>query len=188
VTDPLIFFLAVATILFTPGPTNTLMATAGATGGIRPSLPLLGAELSGYLIAIMAIRILLGPIIQAYPAVGVALKIAVAFYLVWLAIKLWRNPIRKEQTGRPVTFRAVLITTLLNPKALIFALSVIPQQTSNLVWYVSGFAVTVLAAGGAWIVLGYALGAAAGERSGWLPRIAAVALVAFAGLIAKSAL
>jgi len=42
--DPLLFALAVLTILGTPGPTNTLLATAGATGGLRRSLPLVPAE------------------------------------------------------------------------------------------------------------------------------------------------
>lgn len=187
-TDPLLFFLAVATILGAPGPTNILLATAGAAQGIRPALTLVGAALAGYLVAIAVIRIVLGPAIHAYPAAGVALKVAVAVYLVWLAVKLWRTPVVKEQPGRPVSFVAVFVTTLLNPKAVIFALTVIPQEISNLAWYIAGFSVTVFAVGSGWIVLGYGLGSAAGPRSRWLPRVAAVALVAFAGLIARSAI
>ena len=44
--DPWLFMLAVATLLATPGPTNTLMATAGAMNGPRAAWPLLLAELS----------------------------------------------------------------------------------------------------------------------------------------------
>ena len=72
-TDPILFFLAVATILATPGPTNTLMATSGATAGIVRSLPLLMAEIAGYLIAILMIRAVLAPLVHAYPAIGIAL-------------------------------------------------------------------------------------------------------------------
>ena len=89
-TDPILFILAVLTLLGTPGPTNTLLATSGATVGVKWSLMLLAGELSGYLIAILAIRIVLGPIIHAYPLVGIALKIAVVAYL---GIKLTRPPL-----------------------------------------------------------------------------------------------
>jgi hypothetical protein len=71
---------------------------------------------------------------------------------------------------------------------LIFALSIIPQATPNLAWYLAGFSATVLAAGFGWIVLGVTLGAVAARRSTVLPRVASVALLGFAGLIASSAL
>ena len=66
--DPVLFTLTVLLILGTPGPTNTLLATAGATVGFRRALPLLPAEAAGYLIAILAIGLALGPFIA-----GVAL-------------------------------------------------------------------------------------------------------------------
>ncbi|MEO6012206.1 MAG: lysine transporter LysE [Devosia sp.] len=187
-TDPVLFFLAVLTILATPGPTNTLMATAGATAGISRSLPLLPAELSAYLIAILAIRIVLAPVIAAYPVIGVALKMAVAAYLVWLSIKLWRQKSSFGDNTRAVSFPNVFVTTLLNPKALILALTIFPREATGLVWYFVAFAVTVLAAGGGWIVLGRLLGAAAGERAVLLPRIASLALVGFAGFLLTSAM
>ncbi|MFY8031875.1 MAG: hypothetical protein ACOVO5_08585 [Devosia sp.] len=46
-TDPLLFLAAVLTLLGTPGPTNTLLATAGATAGVRRSLPRLLGVLGG---------------------------------------------------------------------------------------------------------------------------------------------
>ena len=67
-TDPLLFILAVLTILGTPGPTNTLLATGGAVDGVGRSLPLLLGELTGYLVAIAVIRVVLGPVIAAYPS------------------------------------------------------------------------------------------------------------------------
>jgi threonine/homoserine/homoserine lactone efflux protein len=188
VTDPILFFLAVATILATPGPTNTLMATSGATAGMARSWPLLIAEITGYLIAILVIRAVLAPIVHAYPAVGIALKIAVAVYLVWLSIKLWRQPLVVDADTRSVTFTNVLVTTLLNPKALIFALTVFPQESPALVWYFVAFAVTVVAAGGGWIAFGQLLKGAAGARAGYIPKVAAVALVGFAGFILRSAI
>ena len=186
-SDPWLYVLAVATILATPGPTNTLMATAGAMLGIRRALPLLAGELGGYLLGITAIRIVLAPLVQSTPALGIAVKVAVALYLIWLAIKVWRSAGRVAVTGAPVTILDVFVTTLFNPKGLIFALTVIPHEHPMLAWYFAGFSVMVLMAGSGWIVLGHVLTRAAGPGAHIVPRIASVALVAFAGLILRSA-
>lgn len=186
-TDPILFFLAVATILATPGPTNTLMATSGATTGISRSLVLLVAEVAGYLVAVAAIHFLIAQIVETYPALGVALKVAVALYLVWLAIKLWRRPVVIAAGVKSVSFVNVLVTTLLNPKALIFALSILPWESPALGWYIGAFAATVVAAGGGWIVLGSVLRGVTGRRAGYIPRIASVVPVGFAGLILREA-
>jgi threonine/homoserine/homoserine lactone efflux protein len=187
-SDPLLYFLAVLTLLGTPGPTNTLLATSGAMSGLRRSLPLLVGELSGYLLAIGTIRLVFGPVFAAYPPLGIALKIAVAVYLAWIAIRLWRRGAMLAGPVRAVSIGNVFVTTLLNPKALIFSLGIIPAARPDLAWYVAGFAAMVLTVGFCWIVIGTAIGATAGERhAGVVPRIASVALVGFAGVVLASA-
>ncbi len=175
-TDPSLFILAVLTILGTPGPTNTLLAASGAMVGVRRSLPLLAGELGGYLLAIAAIRAVLGPVIEASPPVGVALKIAVVMYLGWIAFRLWTQD-AAPAGRRTVDAKAVFVTTLLNPKAVIFALGVIPAEHPALAWYFAAFAVAVPSAGLGWILLGHAIGTARAsgtrERSAASPRMAA---------------
>jgi len=187
-TDPILFIAAVLTLLGTPGPTNTLLATSGAMVGMRRSLPLLAAELTGYLIAVAAIRIVLGPVIHIYPLVAIGLKLAVVAYLGWIAFRLWRQD--EALTGtQTVGGRAVFVTTLLNPKALIFALSIIPAAHPALAWYFLAFALAVPSVGLAWILVGRAIGAASGARNaGIVRRVASVALVGFAGVLAASVL
>ena len=186
--DPILFILAVLTLLGTPGPTNTLLATSGAASGIRQSLPLLGGELAGYLIAVATIRIVLGPVIHAFPAVGIALKLAVVLYLGWIAYRLWTHDAALTGT-QTVGWQSVFVTTLLNPKALIFALSIIPTEDPQLAWYFVAFALAVPSVGFGWILVGRVIGAASGDRNASLVRrIASVALLGFAGLIAASVL
>jgi threonine/homoserine/homoserine lactone efflux protein len=189
VLDPLLFTIAVLTILGTPGPTNTLLATSGAMAGFRRSLPLLIGELAGYLLAIATIRIVLGPFFEAYPLFAIVLKVVVAGYLAWIAIKLWIKGARLTgEAGTAVTIRSVFVTTLLNPKALIFSLSIVPHETPNLAYYVAALASMIVVVGGTWIMIGHIIGTTAGERhAGLVPRIASVALVAFAGLILATA-
>ena len=186
-TDPLLFLLAVLTILGTPGPTNTLLATSGATAGVRPSLPLLFAELSGYLIAILLIRGVLSPVIAMWPLAGTVLKVMVASYVCWIAVRLWVRP-SALTTAMRVSFRMVFFTTLLNPKAIIFALTVIPLTHPQLWMFFAAFAVAVLGCGMGWILIGGVIGATSrGKHQGIIQRVAAIVLAGFAGMILASA-
>ena len=185
-TDPILFVLAILTLLGTPGPTNTLLATSGALTGCRASLPLLGAELSGYLAAGGLIRLVLGPVLVAAPLLAMGLKLLVAAYLVVLAVRLFRRRAAAAE-ARPVTFGDVLVTTLLNPKAPIVALAVIPQGAAGEALYWAGFALLVPLMGGLWIGIGRGLGLAAGTRVLWLTRAAGAVLLVFAGLVGLSA-
>jgi threonine/homoserine/homoserine lactone efflux protein len=184
--DPLLFGLAVAAILATPGPTNTLMATAGATQGFARSLRLLAAEISGYLVAILIYWLVLGPLVSASPMIATGLKVAVALYLVWLAIKLWRRPIILDATEGTVSFANVFITTVLNPKALVFALTIFPHTSAGIGWYLAGFTGLVILAGSGWIALGGLIRRAPGTVAAYVPKIASVVLVAFAGVLLRS--
>jgi threonine/homoserine/homoserine lactone efflux protein len=187
-TDPWLFLLATLTLLIAPGPTNALLAAAGATAGLVRPAPLLGGVVAGYLLAIFAVRLALQPIISAYPAVGVALKVAAALYLVWLAVRLWRRPLADDTSADAVSLWSVFVTTLMNPKGLIFALTIFPSENmASLAWYTLGFVAAVAATGGAWIALGWGLKRAAGSHASHLPRVASVALIGFAGLILRAA-
>ncbi len=68
-----------------PGPTNTLLATASATVGIRRALRLVVAEGIAYLIAILVMRLSFGLFVTVFPMAGTALRVLVCIYLVYIA-------------------------------------------------------------------------------------------------------
>ena len=185
-TDPIQFALAVIVLLGVPGPTNTVMATAGAVNrSERPWLFML-AELAGYLAIILLARLALLPLIDAHPWVGVALKIVVVAYLVFAAIKLWRTRISAEGAHGRVRPQLVAATTFLNPKGLIFAITIIPRDHPMLLAYFAAFGALVLIIGGCWFMAGRTLGILAGPHASILPRVGSVALVGFAGYLVAS--
>jgi len=57
----------IVVVLITPGPTNTLLASAGLRQGIRRSLPLIAAELGGYLVSISVWGRFLAQAAHAFP-------------------------------------------------------------------------------------------------------------------------
>lgn len=183
-TDPLLFALAVLALLATPGPTNTLLATAGAASGLRRALPLIPAETAGYLISISAIGYLLGPIVAASPTFGLALRLAVGAYLLHVAWQLWHGAGAAGAAG-VVTPGRVFLTTLLNPKAIVFALGIVPLGAPGGWVYLLAFAGFTGSVALGWIGAGVLMGraATAAGRSGLVPRVGAAAVSAFAVLL-----
>ena len=183
----LTFFTATYFLLAVPGPTNTLLATSGAGIGFARSLHLLVAETAGYLLAIALLRLALGPIVMDIPLAAVVLRVAVTIYILCLAVMLWRVNTCEVRDGAPVAFGQVLLTTLLNPKALVFAFLLLPLQAGplELLPWLGVIALQILTAGAGWIILGAALGRGA-RRLGHpdlITRTGAVTLVAVTGLV-----
>jgi threonine/homoserine/homoserine lactone efflux protein len=182
--DPYLFSLAVLAILGTPGPTNTLLAASGALAGFRRSLPLIAAEIGGYLIAITVLHAVLAGVLDAHPWVNTALRLAIGAYILIVAFELWRR--RDTLEGAPaIGFQRVFITTLLNPKAIVFAFGIIPLSQPHALLYVLAFVGFVLIAAVSWILVGALIaGATAAHGNRLVSRLSAVVLVGFAGLIA----
>ncbi|WP_137152825.1 LysE family transporter [Devosia sp. FKR38] len=180
------FVLAVLALLATPGPTNTLMAAAGAQRGVGRALPLLVGELGGYLIAITVWIELVGAIGASQPLVPLLARLLAAGFLAWSAFKLWRGAGQADLAQRGVTLSRVFVTTLINPKALVLAFAIFPHVgfVARLP-YLGVFAGLVIGTAVAWMALG---ALAARSSAGWLSagrveRITALALAVFAALL-----
>ena len=143
-------------LLIMPGPTNTLLATSGATVGFQRSTPLLLGELAGYIVSILLIEFVLGPTMSRAPSTALMLRAAAGAYLMVLSIKLWTAPFVLAHAV--ISLRQVFVTTLLNPKAFVFALVIIPFGLPQASFYFSGFTAIVPAIGTLWIVIGTLLG------------------------------
>lgn len=181
------FVFAVLALLATPGPTNTLMAAAGAQRGVGRSLPLLAGELGGYLIAITVWIELVGVAATSQPLVPVMAKFIAAAFLVWSAWKLWANAGHADLAQRGITLGRVFATTLVNPKALVFAFAIFPPVgfVARLP-YLGLLAALVVTTAIGWMTLGMtaARSSAGLLTSSRVERITAVALAVFATLLA----
>jgi threonine/homoserine/homoserine lactone efflux protein len=190
------FFIGlVITILLTPGPTNTLLASSGIQVGLRKSLLLIPAEAVGYMIAITAWGMLIGKVSATLPLLPIFLKLLSAAYIVFLAIKLWRTAnqdvVLNQPTIRP---KELLCATLLNPKALLFASAIFPaaawKSQDIYMAHMSTFVGLILPIALFWISVGAML---ATNKVNWLSqaklqRTACIVLVSFAIPISYSAL
>lgn len=151
---PMEFVLAVLALLVTPGPTNSLLLVAGAERGWRGAARLIPAELAGYLATTVPLALAGARLLDALPAARAAIARAAAAWVLWLATTLWRRP--PSRAGGPtVTARRVAVTTLLNPKALILGLVLLPApDAGRLALNLGLFAAQVVAVAMLWALLG----------------------------------
>ena len=178
--------LAVLALLATPGPTNMLMAAAGAQRGVLASLTLLAGELGGYFIAITVWTEIVGAVAAGRPILSAIAQLIAAAFLFWSAWKLWANAGHADLTERGITLSRVFVTTLINPKALVFAFAIFPPVgLVERLPYMGVFAALVLITATGWMALGMVAARSSGGllTSSRVERITALAMVAFATLL-----
>lgn len=150
----LAFLTASLVLLLTPGPTNTLLAAYGAAFGWRAGSRMVLAEALGYALAVSLFAAVAG-VLTGTAAGLAAMKLVAAGWLLFSALRLWRARL-SERLERPAhAFARVLVTTLLNPKAMIVGVVLIPGDGSaSLPLWVSAFVALSAMAGFVWTVAG----------------------------------
>ena len=121
---PLIVFAGV--LVCTPGPANMLLLAAGARDGVARSFPLLAGVTFGKLFIHLSLALGLWRIIENFPQVLIAMKIAGAAYIVWLAHRVLQIKIGGANVSR-AGFAAGLLVHPLNPKAWAMVVSAYGQ-------------------------------------------------------------
>ena len=191
-TDWIAFLFASLALLASPGPTNRLLAASGAAAGFIGSLKLLLAESAGYAIAIAVIALLIGPAVAGSPLAGTILKLVASAWLIWSAWQLWREGSDSLARAEPVKFVRVFVTTLLNPKAIVFALVIVPHlkegRIAEALPYLIALLLLVACVAVCWIGTGAAIRATQRTDAGLMRKIGAAALALFGVLLSSSAL
>lgn len=178
------FALAITALLAAPGPTNALLALAGARRGVLSAWPLIVVVTCAYLAVIIPLLLWGTPMIHALPVLKQGLAGVAALWVAWLAIRLWRMPVDGVTNATEVTARALAVTTLLNPKALLIGLVLLPDL-QNPGRGLSIFATILPAVSLLWVTLGAGVLSRAGR---WLNRGSALWLAAISLFLAVRAL
>lgn len=167
------------------------MAASGAQRGLKQSLHLLAGELGGYAVAITVWIEIVGAVAAREPIVGSVAKLVAVAFLFWSAWKLWRTAGHGDFGRQGITLGRVFLTTLLNPKALVFAFAIFPAVGFvERLPYGAVFAVIVVMTAVGWMALGMLAARGAGGllTSARVERIAAAAMAVFATALAVQTL
>lgn len=179
------FSLAAMALLCVPGPTNTLIATNAALIGFRSTLMLLPAELAGYLTGILGWSCGLAIAARIIPSATTYAAVAACCALFVSATKLWRWSEERDSSAGSCR-REIFIVTLVNPKALLFTLSIIPYLRNGQILpalpYLCWLSILIPSIGAIWTMIGAGLALRfrqmASSRA--FARIGALVLVFFA--------
>jgi threonine/homoserine/homoserine lactone efflux protein len=121
-------------MVLTPGPNMMYLVSRSITQGRRAGLVSLGGVAIGFLIYLTATNLGLSVLFVEVPELYLAIKIAGACYLGWMAWKALRpggvsvfRPVELAADSPRRLFLMGLMTNLLNPKAAVLYLTLIPQ-------------------------------------------------------------
>ncbi|WP_345891892.1 LysE family translocator [Burkholderia sp. Ap-962] len=184
----------VSLVLIVPGPTNTLLLSAGLKAGIRDTWPLVGAEAAGYVVAISAWGFFLLTLVAGNTWMLSAIKLLSAGFIFFLALKMWsRGPKLREFSSGPVSTRDLFLATLTNPKALLFASTLFPLSAfgsaSQFACTIGVFLLVLVPIGIGWACLGGLLTSSRtwADRASTLLRCASLVLLMFSATLFYSA-
>jgi len=127
-------FVATALVIeATPGPNMGWLAVVTASEGRRSGLAAVAGVGLGLLLVGIAAGAGLGALVLASPVLFQALRVGGAAYLLWLAYDAWKDA-RENSPGlfgaeavhSAQYFRRGLIVNLLNPKAAVFYIVILP--------------------------------------------------------------
>lgn len=127
------FMLAALALNLTPGPDMAYVATRTLAEGRRAGLASAFGIGAGALVHTALAALGLSSLLHHAPLAFEMVKYAGAAYLVWIAVRLWRDRGAADAAGeapRIGTARAFAegaLTNLLNPKVALFFLALLPQ-------------------------------------------------------------
>lgn len=120
-------------IELTPGPNMTYLAVLSLGSGRSAGLSAVAGVALGLLLVGLAAALGLAAVISGSPVLYDLVRWGGIGYLVWLAWETWRNAGDLDAAAEPVTedllryVRQGFITNVLNPKAALFYIAVLPQ-------------------------------------------------------------
>jgi threonine/homoserine/homoserine lactone efflux protein len=127
------FFVMVFGVILLPGLDMAFVLASSLVGGRRAGLAATAGIVAGGVCHVAMGALGVVAVLQLVPAAFNAVLLAGAAYVAWIGLSLLRSraafdePARQRARTHAATFRQGMVTSLLNPKAYLFTLAVLPQ-------------------------------------------------------------
>jgi threonine/homoserine/homoserine lactone efflux protein len=126
---------------FTPGPANIVILSSVQHSGAKKSMKYVyGATVAFGLLLILS-TLLNRVLLEVIPNILIVMQVIGSLYMLYLAYKIFKMGAMEDQPNPNANFRSGLLMQLVNPKVLIFTLTVIPSYVMP--FYTSSLALTL---------------------------------------------
>ncbi|PQA77989.1 LysE family translocator [Rhodoferax sp. TS-BS-61-7] len=136
-----LFVMMTFVVSATPGPNMLLVMSTGARQGLRGAVTSMAGCMTSLMLMLSLSAAGLGALLQAFPAVFDALRLAGAAYLAYLGVQVWRSPVQESNPSDGAAqgsnlgatlsswalYRQGALVAASNPKAILFAAAFFPQ-------------------------------------------------------------
>jgi cysteine/O-acetylserine efflux protein len=140
----LLVFVVVTT--FTPGPNNLASVSSGIAIGWRKTLPFTAGVFAGFVLVLGATATVSHFVLSTFPQLQVVLLIAGSLYIAYLAVRVFLSAVRiSDQERGPLGFRDGFLLQPLNPKLIVYGLTLYGSFLGTTVSSVVGIALTAVA-------------------------------------------
>lgn len=120
-----LIYCVVAT--FTPGPANIVILSSVQHSGAKKSMKYVyGATMAFGLLLILS-TLLNRVLVEVIPNILIIMQVIGSLYMLYLAYKIFKMGAMDDQPNQNANFRSGLLMQLVNPKVLLFTLTVIPS-------------------------------------------------------------
>lgn len=133
-TNPIGFLPALLPVALAPGASFTLAINSALAGGRRGLISTLTGTALGIYTHALLIGLGVTAVLVASPVMFTILQLIGTFYLLWLGIQLIRSGLStyapaqaQAQAATPVTLKEAWLANVLNPKAILFYLTVVSR-------------------------------------------------------------
>ena len=111
--------------IFSPGPNNILATTMGIRFGYRRTLPFLLGIWSGFFLIFLTCAALATILLSSFDQFERIISIVGAVYILWLAYKTLKTTYEfSGEQKTPLAFHDGLLLQLMNPKVIVFGLTI----------------------------------------------------------------
>ncbi len=154
INDYLIYITLAITITAIPGPAVALTIKNSLSSGYKASIANIFGNFTAMIILATLSALGLGAIILASATLFTLVKIFGCIYLVYLGVKVWRTPHRKEDLGHQLknnstrsftsVFKEGFFVGISNPKAIAFFTALFPQFIDPSRAYIPQFIILIM--------------------------------------------
>ncbi|MCL6603196.1 MAG: LysE family translocator [Paenibacillus sp.] len=155
------FFIYCVVVTFTPGPTNIVILSSVHHSGAKKTMEYVGGATIAFGLLLAASTILNQILAEIIPSLLSIMQIIGSLYMLYLAYQIYKMGSTEAQHKQSANFVSGLLMQFVNPKVLLFTLTVIPSYvmpyyTTSLASFLFVIIITVIGflAFSTWVVFG----------------------------------